>query len=100
MSRAKIGAVVVVIVGVLTGAAYMLATRRLEAQLARDVESRVSRAQELFTQISAVESLNLITRAQELAHDDALQRALAATEKPERADLGGQGIKRFLDALG
>lgn len=100
MSRAKIGAVVVVIVAVLTGAAYMLATRRLEAQIARDVESRVSRAQELFTQIGAVESLNLITRAQELAHDDSLQQALVAGTPSEREQLGGQGIQRFLGSLG
>jgi hypothetical protein len=100
MSRAKIGVVAAVLVAVLTGAAYTLATRRLEAQIARDVETRVSRAEELLIQISAVESLNLITRAQEFARDPVLARALAETTAAGRTELGGQAIQRFLGALG
>jgi len=100
MSRAKIGAVVALIVLVLTGAAYMLATRKLEAQIARDVEARVSRAEELLTQIGAVESLNLITRAQELARDEDIGKALASGSPEVRQTLGGQGIQRFQAGLG
>lgn len=100
MSRAKIGAVVALIVAVLTGAAYALATKRLESELTKDVESRVSRAEELLTQIGAVESLNLITRAQEFARDPALAKALAEATPEARSAQAGPAIQRFLGALG
>lgn len=99
MSRAKIGAVVAVIVAVLTGAAYTLATKRLESELTRDVESRVSRAEELLTQIGAVESLNLITRAQEFARDPALAKALTEGTPEARSAQAGPAIQRFVGAL-
>jgi hypothetical protein len=100
MSRVKIGAVVAVIVAILTGAAYVLATRRLEAQIAHDVEARVSRAEELLTQIGAVESLNLITRAQELARAELPGKALTATDEKERKATGQGAVQHFLDGLG
>ena len=100
MSRAKIGAVVAVIVAVLTGAAYTLATKRLESELTKDVESRVSRAEELLTQIGAVESLNLITRAQEFARDPALAKALAEGTPDARSAQASPAIQRFLGGLG
>jgi len=99
MSRAKIGAVVAIIVAVLTGAAYTLATKRLEAELTRDVESRVSRAEELLAQIGAVESLNLITRAQELARDPALAKGLAEGTPDARRAQARSAIQRFLGGL-
>jgi hypothetical protein len=99
MSRAKIGAAVALIVAVLTAASYLLATSRLDSQVGDDVETRVARAKRLFAQISALESLDLIRHAQELAHDESMIKALAATTPDERQALGWQGIQRFLGAL-
>src|SRR5262249_27723897 len=100
MSRAKIGAVVAVIVAGLTGAAYTLATKRLGSELTRAVDCGGYRAEELLTQIGAVESLNLITRAQEFARDPALAKALAEGTPDGRSAQAGPAIQRFLGGLG
>jgi hypothetical protein len=100
MSREKIGLVVLVIVAVLTGAAYTLATRRLEAGIQRDVEARVARAEDLVTKMSALESLDIITRATGFARDEALPKALAAADRPTREALGQQALQRFQAGIG
>jgi len=100
MSRAKIGAVVVIVVAVLTGAAYELSTQRLEGGIHREVDARVARAEDLVTKISALESLDIITRAQAFARDEALTRAIGTTDRAARDDLGQQAIQRFQAALG
>jgi hypothetical protein len=100
MSRVKIGAVVALVVLVLGGAAYLLATERLEAGIQRDVEARVARAADLVTKISALESLDIITKVQGFARDEALPGALGATERSARDALWQQAVQRFQASAG
>lgn len=100
MSRVKIGAVVAVLVTALTAAAYLLATRRLEAAIESDVEARVIRAEDLLTQISTLESFELIARAQSFARDSALAEAAVATDRGVREAVGQAALRRFVVQLG
>src|SRR5262249_621629 len=65
----------------------------------RDVEARVSRSEELLTQIGAVEALNLMTRAQEFARDPALAKALSDPSAETRSGQSQPAIQRYLAGL-
>jgi len=96
MSRAKIGAVVAVIVAALTGAAYIFATQKLEANTRREVESKAARAQDLLTRVASLEAFDIITRARAFAREDGLQKALDATDPNSRRSLASQTINAFV----
>ena len=96
MSRAKIGAVVAVIVAALTGAAYVFATQKLEANIRQEVESKAARAQDLVTRVASLEAFDIITRARSFAREDGLQKALDATEPNTRRTLAFQTITAFV----
>lgn len=95
MSRAKIGAVVTVIVAVLTGAAYFFATQKLEANIRQDTEAKASRAVDLLVRVASLEAFDIITRARAFAREDALQKALDSQDAVARHTLARQAIDGF-----
>ncbi len=97
MTRAKIGVVVAVIVAVLTGAAYVLASRRLEAAARHAVEAPIGRAQRLLHQISLLQSFDIMARARGFARDENVRRAIE--EPAARDQAGASAIQGFLGSL-
>src|SRR5215470_10993558 len=99
MSRAKIGAVVAVIVAVLTGTAYLLATEKLEDNIQKDAEARAGRAKDLLIGVASLEAFDIISRARSFAREDSLQKALDA-EPPQRGQLARAAIDKFVGGFG
>jgi hypothetical protein len=98
MSRAKIGAVVAVVVAALTLAAYFLTTRGMERGIRRDVEQRVAKARQLVIHIAAVQAKEMDSRVDALSRDPDLEGALKEEADPaKKADLMAQGKKAFQD---
>jgi hypothetical protein len=87
MSRVKIGAVVAAVVIALTAIAYVVATQRLEAGIRRELVSRVDRAGSLLTQISSLQSFDIMARAQTLSRDPGIELALT---DPSASEQGGR----------
>jgi hypothetical protein len=91
----KIGAVVVAVMLGLTAIAYVVAAGRLEAGIRRDHEDRVARAQRVFEQISSLESIGLMNRAQNFARDPGVELALGGDAAGAR-----EALERLLASLG
>jgi hypothetical protein len=98
MSRVKIGAVVAAVILALTAIAYLVATQRLEAGVRRELQDRVARAESLLTQISSLESFDIIARAQTLSRDPGVD--LALTDPASRDQAGREAIARLHAAAG
>ncbi len=84
MSRAKIGAVVAVVVAALTLAAYFLTTKRMETGIRRDVESRVAKARQLVIHIAAVQAKEMDSRVEALSREPTLEAALKDEPDPAK----------------
>src|SRR5688572_2729353 len=98
MSRVKIGAVVAAVILALTAIAYLVASQRLMAGLRRELEDRVARAESLLTQISSLESFDIIARAQTLSRDPGVD--LALTDAGSRDQGGREAIARLRASVG
>jgi hypothetical protein len=99
VSRAKIGGVAAGVVVVLTAAAYLLASDRLETGIRNDAESRLNRANRLLAQISTLESVEIIAHAKSLAEDRSTVQAIAQADASVRDQDGRAAIQSFLDGL-
>lgn len=97
-SRVKIGAVVAAVMLALTTIAYLVATQRLEGGIRRELVDRVDRAQSLLTQISSLESFDIIARAQTLSRDPGVD--LALTDPASREQAGKEAIQRLHGSVG
>jgi hypothetical protein len=96
MSRAKIGAVVVVVVAALTAVAYLLTTKRLESQARKDVEARVSRAQQLVIRSAVVDASDLDDKVSRLAADPLFQDMATAEVPAKKQELARVAFADFV----
>jgi len=100
MSRAIIAGSVALAIVVLTAAAYLVATSRIENRIKRDVKVRVDKAEELLVQNSSLEALKLLRRVESLATDKRLLRALKDTDPAARSRLADEAFQKFRAARG
>jgi hypothetical protein len=98
MSRVKIGAVVVVVLAALTGAAFVVTSNKIAGNTSKDVETRVARAQTLLlASLTPLEDMDLARGAETLARESDILAALEA-EPTARQRIGGPAIERYLGA--
>lgn len=94
MSRTVIAAVVAAVIIALTGIAYALISSNLEEQAQRDAQSRVQRAHEGLEQTVQVDVFSTISKAERLAADEGVLRALRPAGG-ERASQAAMAFGRF-----
>jgi hypothetical protein len=96
MSRAKLAAVVAVLLAAITATAYTLTTSSLEKKIKEDVKNQVSRKRDLLFQTASLESLDLMKRADGFARTPGIAAGLAQAD-PKQAELAvAQGIREAL----
>ncbi|MBI4508696.1 MAG: hypothetical protein HY698_03605 [Deltaproteobacteria bacterium] len=99
MSRVKIGVVVAAVVTALTATAHVLTTSSLESRIVKDVEARVEKAEQLLIQTASFEGLGLMKRAETLARDPRLSKALDEQQDVTRSGVANEAFKSFMGEL-
>jgi hypothetical protein len=78
MTRPMIGAIAAALIAALSAVAYLVAASSLESQVRGDLRDRVANAQDLLILNAELDGLGLLKRAEALARDVRLVRALEA----------------------
>lgn len=99
MSRAMIGVVAAIVVVVLTAATYIFTTSKLQKRIRDDIEVRVEKSQQILIQTAQLEALGLLKRAESVARDMRLVKALDSVDVVERYNASNPAFHEFLDSM-
>jgi hypothetical protein len=95
MSRSLIGVIVAFVIAALTTTAYFVTTSRLNEDIRKDTDARVARARGTLQRTAQLEGLGILKKAEVLAADPGLLRALKADNPGDRIRESNLAFGRF-----
>jgi len=95
MSRTVIAAVVAVVIAVLTGIAFFVASTSFEERVKKDADAKLARAYQVVQQLNQLEGIDISNKAERLAAEKEFVTAIKTESASERQTQARIGFQTF-----
>jgi hypothetical protein len=95
MSRTVIAAVVAVVIAIVTGITYFVASTSFDERLRKDADAKLARAYQVVQQLNQLEGIDISNKAERLAAEKEFVTAIKTDSASERQSQARRGFQKF-----